>query len=106
MLVEFSILSVGEGSSQESGLRRVEAVLEASGLDYQWNVMSIVIEGGWDELCAVVKQCHARLRETNSRVVTMLRIDDDGAAGPGRLESIRAGSAELPSGGMVLLNAG
>ena len=38
------------------------------------------IEGEWDEVMSLVKECHQKLRETSPHVITTVRIEDDEGA--------------------------
>jgi uncharacterized protein (TIGR00106 family) len=85
MLVEFSIMPIGSGSSLGDKLAEVLEIVDSSGLPYKANPMGTVIEGEWDELFALIKKCHMTVREKEERVVTSLTIDDRKGR-PGRLE--------------------
>ena len=58
MLVEFSIVPVGVGSSIGDQLAEVLKIVDASGLPYKVNPMGTVIEGQWDEVMRLIKKCH------------------------------------------------
>ena len=85
MLVEFSIIPIGSGSSIGARLAEVLKIVDSSGLPYKANPMGTVIEGEWDELFALIKKCHMTMREKEERVVTSLTIDDRKGR-PDRLE--------------------
>lgn len=85
MLVEFSIIPLGSGSSIGDRLAEVLKIVDSSGLPYKANPMGTVIEGEWDELFALIKKCHMTMREKEERVVTSLTIDDRKGR-PDRLE--------------------
>jgi uncharacterized protein (TIGR00106 family) len=76
MVVEFSIVPIGEGSSMSGQVAEVLRVVEESGLPYKLNPMGTVIEGGWDETMDVVKKCHETLMRHDERVSTTIKIDD------------------------------
>lgn len=37
-----------------------------------------LIEGNWDQLCSLARECHFRAKQTTDRVLTMIRLDDYG----------------------------
>ena len=51
-------------------------LIDDSGLNYQTTAMGTLIEGEWDQVMALVKQCHMALRQSSRRVYTRLTIDD------------------------------
>jgi uncharacterized protein (TIGR00106 family) len=76
MLVEFSIIPVGAGSSIGDQLAGVLKIVDASGLPYKVNPMGTVIEGKWDEVMKLIKKCHDAVMKTGERAVTSISIDD------------------------------
>ncbi len=76
MLVEFSIIPIGVGSSLGAHLAEVLRMVDESGLPYKVNPMGTVIEGEWDETMKLIKKCHKSLMKTGERVVTSISIDD------------------------------
>lgn len=77
MLFELSIIPVG-GSTHLSGeLAKALQLVDTSGLPYQLTPSGTCIEGEWDEVMALIRQCHERMRKTSSHVITMIKIEDD-----------------------------
>ena len=76
MLVEFSIIPIGAGSSLGAQLAEVLRIVDASGLPYKINPMGTVIEGEWDETMKLIKKCHRAVMKTGERTVTTISIDD------------------------------
>lgn len=77
MLVEFSIIPVG-GDGHTSGLlAEALKLVAASGLAYQLTPSGTCVEGGWDEVMAVVRRCHERVRLDCPHVVTTVKLEDD-----------------------------
>ncbi|MDP2754918.1 MAG: MTH1187 family thiamine-binding protein [Nitrospirota bacterium] len=76
MLIEFSIIPIGVGSSLGDQLAEVLKIVDASGLPYKINPMGTVIEGEWDEIMKLVKKCHNTVMKTGERAVTTISIDD------------------------------
>jgi uncharacterized protein (TIGR00106 family) len=76
MLVAFSIVPIGLGSSIGDQLAEVLKIVDASGLPYKVNPMGTVIEGEWDEVMKLVKKCHETIMKTGERAITTISIDD------------------------------
>jgi uncharacterized protein (TIGR00106 family) len=85
MLIEFSIVPVGVGSSIGDQLAEVLKIVDASGLPYKINPMGTVVEGEWDEVMKLVKKCHMTVMKTGERAITTISIDDRKGK-PNRLE--------------------
>jgi uncharacterized protein (TIGR00106 family) len=76
MLAEFSIVPVGLGSSLSKQISEVISLVEKSGLPYRLNPMGTVVEGAWDEIMSLIRQCHDSVIANGERIVTNIRIDD------------------------------
>jgi uncharacterized protein (TIGR00106 family) len=86
VLLEFSMTPLGRGESVSKYVKRSLEVVEASGLDYRLHAMGTVLEGEWDEVFDVVKQCYERMSEDCDRVTCSIKVDAR-SGGPGRLTS-------------------
>jgi uncharacterized protein (TIGR00106 family) len=76
MLIEFSIVPVGSGSSLSDRIAEVLRIVDESGLPYRINPMGTVVEGEWDELFRLVRKCHKTVMKKEERVVTHISVDD------------------------------
>jgi len=76
VMVEFSIVPMGKGVSISSQIAEVMRIVIASGVKYRVNPMGTVLEGEWDQLMKVVKECHYAVMKDGERVVTSIKIDD------------------------------
>jgi len=76
MLVEFSIVPLGKGSSIGDEIAKVMKIVDSSGLPYKINPMGTVVEGRWDEVMDLIKRCHQVVLRGNERVITRISIDD------------------------------
>lgn len=76
MLVEFSIIPIGVGSSIGDQLAEVLKIVDSSGLPYKVNPMGTVIEGEWDEVMKLIKKCHRTMMKLSDRAITTISIDD------------------------------
>ncbi len=87
MLAELEILPIGTKSVSLSALlTEVAKLIDASGLDYRVGPMGTVVEGEWDRVIGLAKQCHLAMLNASGRVMTTIRIDDrTDKPGPGRI---------------------
>jgi uncharacterized protein (TIGR00106 family) len=76
MLIEFSVVPVGAGSSIGEHLAEVLKIVDESGLPYKINPMGTVAEGEWDDLMSLVKKCHNTILKNSERVITTISVDD------------------------------
>jgi uncharacterized protein (TIGR00106 family) len=77
MLAELEIVPIGtQNPSLSSLLAEVAKLIDKSGLDYRVGPMGTVIEGDWDRVMVLAKQCHQAILASSSRVMTTIRIDD------------------------------
>ena len=77
MLAELEIIPVGTQSPSLSAiLSDVAKLIDKSGLDYRVGSMGTVVEGEWDRIMALAKQCHQAVLQSADRVMTTIRIDD------------------------------
>ena len=86
VLLEFSMSPLGEGESVGGFVARSLRIVRDSGLDYRLHAMGTVIEGEWDEVFAVVRQCRDAMREHADRITCVIKVDERAGAA-GRLES-------------------
>jgi uncharacterized protein (TIGR00106 family) len=87
MLAELEIVPIGtKSASLSSLLAEVAKRIDASGLDYRVGPMGTVVEGEWDALMRLAKECHQAMLQSADRVMTTIRIDDrTDKPGPGRI---------------------
>lgn len=85
-LLEFSMSPLDKGESVGDYVSRSLKIIDESGVDYRLNPMGTVLEGEWDEVMGVVKQCYDKMRSDCRRVTCSIKIDyREGKTG--RLES-------------------
>ena len=85
MLASFSIVPIGIGEELKEPVARVIKLIADSGLPYKLGAMQTTVEGEPDQVIALIMKCHNLMRETCSRVLTHIAIDDRKGA-TGRLE--------------------
>lgn len=77
MLAEFSVIPLGLGSSLADPIAEVHKIVEDSGIRHQLTPAGTCLEGEWDEVMTVIRQCHARLLGRSTHVITAIRIEDE-----------------------------
>lgn len=91
MLANFSIIPLGGGESVSKYVAKVIDIVDKSGLRYQLTSMGTLVEGNWDEVMGIIKNCHNATRKLVPRVYTVITIDDrKGARGrlQGKVKSV------------------
>ncbi|HEV8718214.1 MAG TPA: MTH1187 family thiamine-binding protein [Candidatus Binatia bacterium] len=77
MLVELSIIPVGTNPHMSAELAKALQLVDASGLPYQLTPSGTCIEGEWETVMPLIRQCHERVRKSAPHVITMIKIEDD-----------------------------
>ncbi len=75
VLLEFSMSPLGKGESVGKYVSRSLEIIDKSGVDYRLNPMGTVLEGEWDEVFDVVKQCYQRMSKDCGRVSCVIKVD-------------------------------
>jgi uncharacterized protein (TIGR00106 family) len=76
MVMELTIIPLGRGRSISGDIADLVRVIEDSSLDYRMTAFGTLIEGSWDQLTALARECHFEVRKKTDRVLTLIRIDD------------------------------
>jgi len=76
MLIEFSIVPIGTSSSLSARVAEVLDIVDSSGLSYKLTPMGTIVEGEWNDLMRLVRQCHRKMMKNEERVLTRILIDD------------------------------
>ncbi len=76
ILVEFSIVPLEKGASVSPVVARVLRIVAQSGISYKANPMGTVLEGEWDRVMGIIKECHQEVMKEADRAVTSIKIDD------------------------------
>ena len=76
MIAEFSVVPVGKGEELAELVAGVVDIIDRSGLPYQLTAMGTLVEGEWDDVLALIKECHFKMRRQGARVLTRISIDD------------------------------
>lgn len=68
-------LDKGDEPSLAPYVAKTLRIIQNSGLPYELGSMGTVLEGEFDAIMGIVKQCHDTLREVSDRVYLTLAID-------------------------------
>ena len=86
VLLEFSMTPLDKGESVSEYVSRSLEIISQSSVDYRLNPMGTVLEGEWDEVMGVVKQCYEKMSSDCKRITCGIKIDYREVKS-GRLES-------------------
>lgn len=75
MIALLTVVPAGQ-EAMSAEVARVIDLIDQSGLTYQLTSMGTIIEGDAEAVWTLVRGCHEKMRENNTRVVTHLVIDD------------------------------
>lgn len=75
VLLEFSMSPLGKDESVGDYVARSLDIIDRSGLPYRLNPMGTVIEGEWDEVFAVVRECFEMMKTDCPRISTSIKVD-------------------------------
>ncbi len=86
VLLEFSMYPTDKGASVSRYVARSLDIIDGSGLPYRLGPMGTTLEGEFDEVMGVVKQCFERMAVDCERIACQIKIDARRGGG-GRLEA-------------------
>ncbi len=75
MIAAFSITPLGVGDSVSELVADAVRIVRDSGLPNETNAMFTNVEGEWDAVMAVIKQCVMRVAEAAPRVSVVIKLD-------------------------------
>lgn len=75
VLLEFSMSPLGKGESVSKYVSRSLDIIDKSGVDYRLNPMGTVLEGEWDDVLGVVKQCYEHMKKDCPRISCVMKVD-------------------------------
>ncbi len=75
MLAAFSITPIGADESVADLVAEAVRIVRASGLANETNAMFTNLEGGWDEVMAVIKECTELVGGASGRASVVVKID-------------------------------
>jgi len=75
VLLEFSMFPLDQGDSLSPFVALSLDIIDRSGLDYQCHAMGTILEGDFDQVMGVVKQCFERMTQDCGRIECSLKLD-------------------------------
>jgi uncharacterized protein (TIGR00106 family) len=75
VVLEFSMFPLDKGESLSRYVARSLAIIEASGLPYQFHAMGTLLEGEYEQVMDVVRQCFEAMAEDCQRIECSVKID-------------------------------
>ncbi|MBF0152341.1 MAG: MTH1187 family thiamine-binding protein [Magnetococcales bacterium] len=91
LLLEFSMTPLDKGESVSAYVARSLDIIDRSGLPYKMGPMGTCVEGEWDQVMAVAKECYDRMREDCQRITISMRADHRAGKGErldGKIKSV------------------
>lgn len=61
VIVDFTVIPIGIGTSLSSYIAACEQVLASSGLSYTLHANGTNVEGDWDDVMSAIRRCHETL---------------------------------------------
>ena len=86
ILLEFSMSPMDKGESLSKYVSRSLDIVSNSGVPYRLTPMGTCLEGEWDEVMGVIKQCYEKMSSDCNRITCSIKIDYRKGKG-GRLDS-------------------
>lgn len=75
MILEFSMFPVDQGEHLHEHVARSLDIIDKSGLPYKFGPMSTCIEGEWEQIFGVVKECFDSMSRNSGRVTATIKLD-------------------------------
>ncbi|HTL86178.1 MAG TPA: MTH1187 family thiamine-binding protein [Acidimicrobiia bacterium] len=91
MLCAFSITPLGTGDSVSGSVADAVRIVRESGLPNETNAMFTNVEGNWDDVMALLKQCVEAVAAHAPRVSVVVKIDHR----PGATDMLRTKVASV-----------
>lgn len=75
VLAEFSMSPIDKGESVSKYVARNLEIIADSGVPYRLGPMGTCLEGEWDEVFGVIKQCYERMSQDCRRISVSIKLD-------------------------------
>lgn len=75
LLAELSMWPMDKGESVGVYVARLLDIIDKSGLPYRLGPLGTCVEGEYDEVMAVIKQCHEALAHDCKRIACTIKMD-------------------------------
>ena len=75
VILDFCVVPIGVGVSVSKYVAACQKILEKAGLNYKMHAYGTNVEGEWDKVFAVIKECHETIHEMGApRISTTIRV--------------------------------
>ena len=68
----FDDIPVGKDESLAELVAKIVDIIDVSGLPYKLTAMGTLVEGEWDDIHELIKECHFMMKRYSSRVMTFI----------------------------------
>jgi len=75
LVLEFNMFPVDKGESVSSYVAKSLEIVDASGLDYECHSLGTALEGRYDEVMDVVRQCFEAMAAECNRIACTVKFD-------------------------------
>jgi uncharacterized protein (TIGR00106 family) len=75
VLLEMSIVPLGQGESVSHHVAQCVDIVDRSGLTYELHAMGTIVEGELSEVLSVMQQCIEQVARSSNRVTCSAKID-------------------------------
>src|SRR2546421_6027086 len=75
LLAEISIWPMDKGESVSPYVARVLDIIDRSGLPYKLGPLGTCLEGEFDAVMSIIKQCHEALAKDCNRIACTIKMD-------------------------------
>ena len=75
LLAEFSMWPMDKGESVGPYVARLLDIIDKSGLPYRLGPLGTCLEGDYDQVMAVIEQCHDALAKDCNRIACTIKMD-------------------------------
>jgi uncharacterized protein (TIGR00106 family) len=75
VLVEFSMTPIGKGESVSEYVARSLEIIDKSGVPYRLGPMGTCLEGEWDAVFGVIRDCYQLMRQDCPRISCTIKVD-------------------------------
>jgi uncharacterized protein (TIGR00106 family) len=74
-IIDISIFPVDKEAGVSPYVAKAVKIIQESGLDYQTGPMGTCIEGEFEDVMGVVRQCFEKMKEESNRIYMTLKVD-------------------------------
>jgi uncharacterized protein (TIGR00106 family) len=75
VLLEMSVVPLGQGESVSQYVARCVDIVDRSGLDYELHAMGTIVEGELGQVLDLLRQCIEEVAKSSNRVTCTAKID-------------------------------